>query len=205
MKLVLDVSNVNTISAQELRQSGAVAVIAKATEGGTFKDVTLPGHRAAARRLGTAFGSYVFLHPDSRGSEAGFYLAYARPKPGDIQPAIDAEVFDQGVPALARRVNRCAHALEAQGYDPLLYVSASRWPQLIEAEPSLKRLRVWEAQYPGRYTRWFPGLARRRWALRGAKVVLWQWADSYAVGNRRFDASALLVPLQSILIPKESA
>jgi len=46
MKLVLDVSNVNPINVTQFKQSGAVALIAKATEGASFQDKTLAHHRS---------------------------------------------------------------------------------------------------------------------------------------------------------------
>jgi GH25 family lysozyme M1 (1,4-beta-N-acetylmuramidase) len=202
VKLVLDVSNVNPIGLATFRLSGSVALIAKATEGTSFQDKTLGSHRDVARAAGKPFGSYVFLHPNSTGSEAAFYLKYARPKRGDIQPIIDAEVTNLGTAELARRTQACAKALEAAGYKPILYASAGIWKELIRVEPKLKRLRVWEAQYPSRATRWFPSFAKLRIRLGyGVSVVLWQWTDSYAVGGRRYDASALLTSAESLLIP----
>jgi GH25 family lysozyme M1 (1,4-beta-N-acetylmuramidase) len=201
MKLVLDVSNVNPISASVFRLSGSVALIAKATEGTSFQDKTLGEHRDIARTQKKPFGSYLFLHPNSQGSEAAFYLKYARPRFGDIQPIIDAEVTNLGTAELARRTDSCARALEASGYRPLLYASAGIWRELVKVDPRLKRLRVWEAQYPGRFTRWFPRIARLRIRLgTGVSVVLWQWTDSYAVGGRRYDASALLTDIGNLQI-----
>ena len=202
MKLVLDVSNVNPIDTYTFARSGAVALIAKATEGTSFQDKKLGYHRIVARAASKPFGSYLFLHPNSSGSEALFYLKYARPKPGDIEPIIDAEVTNLGTDELARRTQSCARALEAEGYRPILYASAGIWKQLVAAQPSLKRLRVWEAQYPGRFARWFPRLATLRIRLRqGVSVVLWQWTDAYAIDGRHFDASALLADLDSLRIP----
>ena len=201
MKLVLDVSNNDTIDQKTFQASGAVALIAKATEGTGFRDNTLGQHRAVARAEGKPFGSYLFLHPNSNGSEAAYYLDYAKPKPGDLQPIIDAEVASLGVPELARRTQSCAKALEAKGYRPLLYASAGIWTGLAAAEPRLKRLRVWEAQYPGRFSRWFPKLAQMRIKLRhGVSVVMWQWTDSYQVAGRHYDASALLTNIDNIRI-----
>lgn len=202
MKLVLDVSNVNPINLSTFRSSQAVALIAKATEGASFQDRTLGEHRTVASMAGVPFGSYLFLHPDSAGSEAAFYLKYARPHRGDIQPIIDAEVTKLGTDELAKRTQRCAVALEAEGYAPILYASASIWQAMIKVDPSLKRLRIWEAQYPGRFTRWLPKIAALRIKLQhGATVVLWQWTDAYAVGSRRYDASALLTDIDTIRIP----
>jgi len=206
MQLVLDVSNNDTIDHKTFQSSGAVALIAKATEGTSFKDTTLTAHRVVAGEAHKPFGSYLFLHPNSKGSEAAFYLNYARPRVGDLQPIIDAEVTNLGTAELAQRTQSCARALEAEGYRPLLYASAGIWTEMIKAEPKLKRLRVWEAQYPGRFTRWFPRLAALRIALaKGVQVVMWQWTDSYAVGGRRYDASKLLVDVKTLIIPKRDA
>jgi GH25 family lysozyme M1 (1,4-beta-N-acetylmuramidase) len=202
MKPVLDVSNVNPIDPKTFTESGSVALIAKATEGTSFQDKTLGAHRTVARSARKPFGSYLFLHPNSTGSEAAFYLKYARPRVGDIQPIIDAEVTNLGTAELAKRTESCARALEAEGYRPLLYASAGIWRELVKVDPKLKRLRVWEAQYPGRFTRWFPRIARLRIRLgTGVSVVLWQWTDSYAVGGRRYDASALLTDIGNLQIP----
>jgi GH25 family lysozyme M1 (1,4-beta-N-acetylmuramidase) len=205
-KIVIDSSNNRPINATELHESGAVALIAKATEGTSFRDSTLANQRSVARAVRVPFGSYLFLHPTSHGSEAQFYLDYARPRAGDIQPVIDAEVTNLGTDELARRSQSCAVALEHEGYAPILYASASIWKAMVAVQPKLKRLPVWEAAYPGRFTRWFPRLSALRIALtHGVRVVLWQWTDAYAVGNAHFDASALLVSLDSIRIRPKAA
>jgi GH25 family lysozyme M1 (1,4-beta-N-acetylmuramidase) len=201
--LVLDVSNQNPIDLWRLQESEAVALIAKATEGSGYKDVTFQSHRNIAAKRKIPFGSYLFLHPDAPGDEADFYLAYAKPKPGDVQPIIDAEVTDgEPMAKVAHRVDSCAQVLEAKGYRPILYASADFWKQLFAERPDLKRLRVWEADYPGRFTRWLPGLAKLRIRLlNGASVVMWQWTDAYAVAGKNYDASRLMCPLWQILVP----
>jgi GH25 family lysozyme M1 (1,4-beta-N-acetylmuramidase) len=206
LKLVLDTSNVNPITLDNLRASKAVALISKATEGTSFKDKWYGDQRRAARAAGVPFGAYVFLHPDSTGDEAKFFFEYARPRVGDIQPIVDAEVTTLGSAALAKRAYACLRALEARGFDPILYASAGIWTGMIAAEPRLKRYRVWEAQYPGRFARWFPRFAKLRIRLRhGVSVVLWQWTDAYTVNGHRYDASALLARRERILIPRRKA
>ena len=72
--------------------------------------------------------------------------------------------------------------------------SESYWLELVALEPALRNYRVWEAQYPGVWTRWFPSLARLRAKLRhGATVVLWQWSQNFLVQGHEFDASRILV------------
>lgn len=202
MNLVLDVSNNDTITLKQLLDSKAEGLIAKATEGTTFDDKTLAAMRAIAKEAKIPFGSYLFLHANSTGSEAAAYLAWAKPAKGDIQPVIDAEVTDGDTPAkVAARINSCAKALEAKGYKPILYTYVSFWKQMVAVEPTLKRLRVWEADYPGAFTRWFPRLAKLRLKLgAGATVVMWQWTDKYADDGKSFDASRLFVDIDTLKI-----
>lgn len=194
-RLALDVSNNNPITAAQVKASGAVVLICKATEGSDFQDKTLAEHRAIAKQLGIRFGSYVFLHAGSTGDEANYYLRYAKPKHDELV-IIDSEPGGQdgkSIETMARRTHTCALELEQHGHRPILYASSSYWLQLVAVEPSLKRLRVWEAQYPGRFSRWLPRLSRLRTRLRhGVTVVMWQFTDSYVVGVRKYDASLVL-------------
>lgn len=197
----LDVSNTNPANAAEVKESGCKLLICKATEGSSYQDPTLAEHREIARKLGIRFGSYLFLHTRSSGSEAGEYLRYAKPARGELV-IIDAESGGQdgaSIAALARRAHSCAVALQTKGFNPILYASASTWKQMIAAEPALKPLRVWEAQYPGIFTRWLPTLSRLRIRLgRGVTVVMWQWTDRFKVGPRYFDASRIFVPVDKL-------
>ena len=201
-RLVLDVSNRNPITRETLAKIAPAALIAKATEGDSFHDQLFAQHRTAARSLGIPFGSYLFLHPSSPGSEAGFYLAYATPRRGDLQPLVDVEATDgEPMNRVAARASSCLSELEAHGFAPLLYCSSSWWRELVAFEPTLRRFRVWEAQYPGRLERWTPAIARLRMRLgSGASVALWQWTDRYAADGRLWDASRLMVPVSSLLI-----
>ena len=196
--MILDVSNVNPISWRELRiakrmKTGVPVLIAKCTEGSTFVDDEYGRHRSLAVRESIIFGAYLFLRVGSSGDEARFFLEHARLQAGDLQPIVDAEDTSRGISALADRSIACLVALERAGYRPILYASSSTWQAMIRYQPQLRRFRVWEAQYPGRFTRWMPRLAKLRVRLRhGVTVVMWQWTSSYVVDGRRFDASRLL-------------
>lgn len=202
--IVLDVSNQRTVTLKQVRDSKCVALIAKATEGSSFRDKVLAVHRRIAKEAGIPFGSYLFVHPHSPGNEAEFYLHFAKPKPGDLQPIIDAEVQDGSTfLQVAARVDACAQRLEMHGYRPILYASTSFWKQLFAADPKLKRLRVWQAQYPGRFSKWWPWLAvYRTKLLHGVTVCLWQFTDAYLVDGQRFDASVLYGSLDALTIPE---
>lgn len=178
-------------------------VIAKATEGTSFRDPTFPEHRRVAKACGLGFGAYLFLHAASSGDEAGFFLDYAQPAPGELV-VIDAEgggLDGRPLAALAVRVRSCQLALEKQGRRPVLYSSASTWLGLVRAQPQLRALRVWEAQYPGRFTRWLPRLATLRERLgHGASVVLWQWTDTLELDGAFFDCSRIMAPLDRMAV-----
>lgn len=201
-RLALDVSNENAIDGDRLDAARPDVLIAKATEGTGFRDGLFSTHRRLAHERGIVFGSYLFLRVDSRGSEAAYYREFAAPKPGELPPIIDAEDLSRGADALADRAASCAAALERYGYGrPILYCSASVWPQLVARQPTLRALPVWEADYPGRFTRWTPKLAALRIRLQhGASVVLWQWTDAYAINGRGYDASRLFVDPASLVI-----
>lgn len=187
-QLVLDVSNTNTIGTTLLKRSGAVALIAKATEGTTFIDRAYPSHREVAKAVGIPFGGYLFLHPDSHGSEADYFLRYADPRLGDLEPIVDAET---GLPEpSAHRALSCLRRLEAEGYRPILYASASYLVSMLLERPELRKFRVWEAAYSG----------KRQPIRHGVSVVMWQYTSTYRVLWRRFDASRLYVPVRQLLI-----
>ena len=188
-RLVVDVSNNNPIGTTELRASGALALICKCTQGTTFVDDTYDRHRAVAHDLHLPFGAYTFLTADAAGSEADYLLEHAKPQPGDLQPIVDAE---RGRPRPeAERAWTCLTALDAAGYRPLLYSSWSYLLSMLREVPQLARFRVWEAAYT----------PLRLPVRHGCSVVCWQFTDRYKLGGRRFDASRLLVPLDTLRIP----
>lgn len=193
--IVLDTSNNNPITAAELKQSGAVGLIAKGTQGTGFKDAFLASQRAAAKAAGIPFAGYLFLEPTSPGSEAAYYIKYANPDPGETV-FVDCEVTDGSPMSLvAKRALSCCTALKAAGHPPALYSSYSFLKQLYALQPGLAKWPCWEAQYPGRVYQWLPSLLSLRAKLmNGVSVDLWQFTDTYRVGQKLFDASVLLVP-----------
>lgn len=210
MRIALDTSN-NNPARNVAEIAGASLLIAKATEwshAGLYRDPTYYGQRALARAAGIPFGAYLFLHPNVDGAaQARAFLVYANLHAGDLQPIIDVEVQD-GTPwsHVALVVCDCADELERHGYQPIVYASASFWQQLRNVTPEIARWPVWEAQYPGRFTRVVPGLLRLRIRLRrGATVILWQFTDRYASRGRYFDASVILGNLDRHRIPARRA
>jgi hypothetical protein len=179
---LIDLSNNNGGSAAvAIAAPGVQAVESKATEGLRFRDPFYPSFRAAAAKHHRAFGGYVFLHPDLSGTaQADYFLAYAQPRRGDLEPVVDSET---GSPYAAARATYAAlHELERHGYRPLLYASSSYLGQLVRTDPRLKGFRVWQAEYG-------PTLH----FVAGVHVVAWQFTDRARVAGFSIDGSHLLV------------
>lgn len=179
---LIDLSNNNGSRAVvAIAAPGVKAVEAKATEGLHFRDGLYPTFRAAAAKHHRAFGGYLFLHPGENGAaQADYFLAYAKPKPGDIQPVVDSET---GSPAAAAPATYSAlHELDRRGYQPILYASSSYLAGLVAADPRLKHYWVWQAEY-GPVLHLVPGV----------RVVAWQFTDRARVGGFSTDGSHLLV------------
>ena len=205
---ILDASNVNPASAEQVRASKAVALIWKATQGSYFTDKTIAAGRKIAATLRIPFGSYVFQDPrDTPAGQHSRYLAAAKPRPGDLEPIIDSETTAGKTWAeIAGNVDALARLFEAGGYRPLLYGSTSWLLRLYEAQPRLRRLRVWQAQYPRIIPPVLKKLLGQRTRLgKGATVVAWQYTTRWKILGRGFDGSYLLAPLDSILIPHPKA
>lgn len=178
----IDLSNNNGArAAVAIAAPGVRAVEAKATEGLAFRDPDYPVFRAKAHAVHRAFGGYMFLHPDLSGAaQADYFLAYAHPRPGDIQPVVDSEV---GSPSAAAPATYAAlHELERRGYRPILYASSWYLGQLVKTVPALKQFRVWEAEYGPRLE-----------LIPGVKVVAWQFTETARVAGFDVDGSHLLV------------
>lgn len=89
----IDVSNNNGhVDWPAVAASGVKYAYAKATEGTTFVDAFYEQNRAGAKQHGIAFGAYHFFHPGADPAEqAAFFAKHAKPKTGDMVPALDYE------------------------------------------------------------------------------------------------------------------
>ena len=179
---MVDLSNNNgTGAAVAIAAPGVRVVEAKATEGVKFRDGLYGTFRTTAAARHRAFGGYLFLHPTEGGAaQADYFLAYAHPRRGDIQPVVDSET---GPPAAAAAATYAAlRELVRRGFEPLLYASSSYVAGLVAADARLKQFRVWQAEY-GPTLHLVPGV----------RVVAWQFTDRAHVGGIAVDGSHLLV------------
>lgn len=99
----------------------------KVTEGTSFVDPTYAARRLLAKVASVPFGGYHFAHFESEADarvEAHFFLARARPKPGDLRPMLDLEVNAAGLSRaeLTRCVKIWVDEVEhAVGVKPIIY------------------------------------------------------------------------------------
>lgn len=90
-----DLSHHNpTPDLKKAKDAGLEWLIHKATEGSTFTDSTYAARRKLAADAKVPFGAYGFARPDGGDAklEALHLFKVARPKAGDIVPALDFEV-----------------------------------------------------------------------------------------------------------------
>src|ERR687885_350127 len=96
----IDVSNhQDRIDWSRVRADGISFAYVKASEGMTFADPKYGAHVAGANAARIKTGAYHFARPDTRASdpvedahaEADFFLSIARPRSGDLVPALDLE------------------------------------------------------------------------------------------------------------------
>lgn len=184
---LIDLSNNNGPGAvAAIGAPGVLAVEAKATEGMAFHDYLYPRFRVAALKAHKPFGGYLFLHPSESGSaQADYFLAYASPRAGDLQPIVDDEM---GSPCSSSSTALSAlRELKAKGYDPILYTSAYWLSQLGSCAPATKAFRIWEAEY-GPVLNRYPGF----------HVIAWQYTDNSGVKGLRIDGSHLYASVASL-------
>lgn len=97
----IDLSNAQkaVIDWPTAKKAGVGLLLHKATEGHTFTDPLYGRRRAEAAIHGVRFGAYHFAHPapGNAVTEAEFFLNYAKPRPGELVPALDLEVNEHGM------------------------------------------------------------------------------------------------------------
>lgn len=85
-----------TLDLPAAKKAGLQFLWHKATEGVGFVDAEYIGRRAAAARAGIPFGAYHFARPSvgDAAAEAEHFISVAKPRPGDLLPALDLETTE---------------------------------------------------------------------------------------------------------------
>jgi lysozyme len=130
---------------RRVRAAGFEFAILKATEGRTFDDERFRFNRRAAKAAGLVVGAYHFARPDNNSpkAEAQHFLRVARPKRGELVPALDWETH----PPTAEWASRFLRAVEGEiGRPPMLYT----FPDFLRRTGhfnDLRRFPLWYARF----------------------------------------------------------
>jgi GH25 family lysozyme M1 (1,4-beta-N-acetylmuramidase) len=130
---------------RRVRAAGFEFAFLKATEGRTFNDERFGFNRRAAKAAGLVVGAYHFARPDNNSpeAEAEHFLSVARPKSGELLPALDWETN----PPTAAWASEFLRAVEsAIGMPPILYT----FPDFLRRTghfTDLRRFPIWYARF----------------------------------------------------------
>ena len=142
-----------------VKAAGFGFAFVKATEGRTFDDERFSFNRRAAKAAGLVVGAYHYARPDNNTpeAEAEHFLRVARPKRGELLPALDWETD----PPTAAWALRFLRAVESEiGRPPILYT----YPEFLRRTGHLSDFHC----FPLWYSRFGPndgqihGASRRR-------------------------------------------
>lgn len=177
-----------------LKRAGVKWMYHKSTEGNGFKDSNYSKRRAEAKAAGMPFGAYHFARPelgDAR-REAAFFVATAKPVPGDLRPALDLETKERlsSAQIVQWADEFCDEVEDLCGVTPVVYT-----PYVLSTALEKKAL-FWVPRYNNSNT---PPV--RQWDI-------WQFSNGvFGVPNSvpglgHVDLNTSKVQLSELLIPK---
>ncbi len=197
---VIDISRgVNVSDFRRVRQSGILAVVHKASEGGDYPDTACAARRPAAEAAGLLWGTYHYGTGASSGAQqAAFFLACSRPGPRTLL-ALDLEANENN-PGNSMRLDQAeefVHTIgQATGRLPVVYVhptwangdplpvSGLSFGARITPASILARCALWVADYHDS-----PEVPLA-WASRGWR--LWQYAADESPSHPAYGATTIV-------------
>jgi lysozyme len=195
---VIDISHQVTVSDfRQVRQSGILAVIHKATEGGDYLDKSCASRRPEAEAAGLLWGVYHFGTKQYSGErQATFFLSSTRPGPKTLM-ALDLELNDpnpRNTMTLQQGEAFVRTVANATGRLPVVYVhpnwangqflprTGARLGSAITPDSILARCDLWVADYHD--TPEVP------YAWQGTGWKLWQYAADENASNPAYGAQS---------------
>lgn len=184
----IDISHWNhAIDWNKVAADGISFAIAKATEGGTFRDDRYLANRAGAKAAGLAFTAYEYARPSRRVNDAvrdaDHFLEVAQLTDDDLVPVLDLEeTGGLGKARLRRWVDAWSDRVyDELGVRPMIYVSSSFWkhPMRNTTDHAALGHPLWIAHWHVTNP-WVPG---QMWNDRD--WTIWQWTSDGAVNGIR--------------------
>ncbi|HKG20107.1 MAG TPA: glycoside hydrolase family 25 protein [Candidatus Limnocylindrales bacterium] len=152
----IDVSNhQDRIDWSRVRADGIAFAYVKASEGTTFADPKYAAHVTGAKAARIRTGAYHFARPDTRSSdpardaraEADWFLSLARPRSGDLVPALDLETAGLAPAAMVEWARAWLdHVRAATGVRPIVYTYPAFWSAL-GGTTAFRLYPLWIANY----------------------------------------------------------
>ena len=173
----------------KVRATGQRFVVAKATEGITYKDPTFDDNWYGAKSAGLLRGAYHFFrcNVDAK-KQADYFIDYVRSvkDDGELPPVLDLETNDgiakeKIVPAVKIWLDRVESAF---GKKPIIY-SGQYFLQDFLVQPGggpppwAKDYPLWLAQYPNQYADGMKPFLPRGWF----SWTIWQYSDKGVVNG----------------------
>jgi GH25 family lysozyme M1 (1,4-beta-N-acetylmuramidase) len=169
--MVVDLSHWNVVpsSLKPAREAGVVGIIHKMTEGMGGVDATADNRKYLANQAGLEWGLYHFLRPGDMVAQANHFIDNANlANVLDSDTLVAADYEDANV-SLAQLQQFMTTLEELTGRQPVLYSGhVLKDKGGGNAQPSLKKYRLWLAQYASKPT--LPSGWSKYW--------LWQWTDN---------------------------
>jgi lysozyme len=197
---VIDISRFVTVSDfRQVRQSGILGVIHKATEGGDYADTACAARRPPAEAAGLLWGTYHFGTGQTSGArQAAFFLSMSRPGPKTLL-ALDLEANENN-PSNSMTLEQAEAFVravgDATGRLPVVYVHPT-WANgdplpvsglslgaRITPDSILARCGLWVADYHDS-----PEIPLA-WAASGWR--LWQYAGDESAGRPAYNQTTIV-------------
>ena len=169
---IIDMYHGNSIDLEEVRDSGVVAIIHKATQGATFRDSKYHQRREGAKALGFLWGAYHFSTGGSVADQVENFLTYAKPEEDELI-SLDWEPSDGPDMTLDQARDFVQMIKDETGRYPLVYgghllrESVGHNPDAI-----LSNCPLWYARYAASPI----GIPTAVWPT----YTLWQYTDGDA-------------------------
>ncbi len=171
---IIDISHYQDhINLGKVKADGIVAIIHKATEGGTYKDSEYHDKKAEAKAKGFLWGAYHFSSGVSVTNQVDNFLSYAQPEDDDLI-ALDFEPSSSGPNMTLDQAHRFVDMIKSiLGRYPMIYGgSMLRHAIGTNLDPILANCPLWYSRYNSRPI----GIPSQVWD----EATLWQYTDGNA-------------------------
>jgi lysozyme len=167
---IVDIYHNTQIDFAKVKASGIVAIIHKATEGGSVRDQEYRSRRTIALQMGFLWGAYHYASGTSVADQVQNFLEHANPEDSDLM-ALDFEASTSGPNMTLEQAHRFVEAIRKEtGSTPLIYGgSMLREAVGTQPDPVFASCPLWYSRYRDSPI----GIPGQVWS----KYTLWQYTD----------------------------